>query len=207
MVERHQPEDSVGECIAPPTQAQTSLVDKAKRHPEAFGDLYELHYSAILNYFLRRTLDVLLSEELTSEVFFKSLKGLPGFRNKVPIRAWLYRIAANELKMHWRRKKVRNEYADRVRHTTQSERIGCIQPEICAEEEFQEKLKRHMLLLRALDKLPERYREALVLRYFEGLPYAEISLVLNKRPGTVKSLVHRGLAKLKACSDEIHATF
>src|SRR5687767_11097074 len=62
------------------------LVDKAKRDPEAFGRLYELHYSAILNYFARRTLNVALAEELTSEVFYKAMKMRLSFSNQVPFR-------------------------------------------------------------------------------------------------------------------------
>jgi RNA polymerase sigma factor (sigma-70 family) len=49
-------------------------------------------------------------------------------------------------------------------------------------------------LLRAL---PERQRMALVLRFYEDLPEAEIARLLECRPGTVKSLIHRGLAKVR----------
>jgi RNA polymerase sigma factor (sigma-70 family) len=49
-------------------------------------------------------------------------------------------------------------------------------------------------LLRAL---PERQRMALVLRFYEDLSEAEIARLLECRPGTVKSLIHRGLAKVR----------
>ena len=49
-------------------------------------------------------------------------------------------------------------------------------------------------LLRAL---PERQRMAVVLRFYEDLPEAEIARLLGCRPGTVKSLIHRGLAKVR----------
>ena len=44
--------------------------------------------------------------------------------------------------------------------------------------------------------LPERQRMALVLRFYEDLPEAEIARLLGCRPGTVKSLIHRGLASV-----------
>jgi RNA polymerase sigma factor (sigma-70 family) len=50
------------------------------------------------------------------------------------------------------------------------------------------------VLLRAL---PERQRMALVLRFYEDLSEAEIARLLECRPGTVKSLIHRGLAKVR----------
>jgi len=52
-------------------------------------------------------------------------------------------------------------------------------------------------LLDALGALPLRQRAAIVLRYFHDLPEAEIALVLGCRPGTVGSLLHRGLARLR----------
>jgi RNA polymerase sigma factor (sigma-70 family) len=48
-----------------------------------------------------------------------------------------------------------------------------------------------------LARLPERRRAALVLRYYEDLPIDEIARLLDCRPGTVSSLLHRGLADLE----------
>lgn len=49
----------------------------------------------------------------------------------------------------------------------------------------------------AMDGLPERQRHALVLRFYLDLPDAEIGALLDARPGTVRSLISRGLAALK----------
>lgn len=49
----------------------------------------------------------------------------------------------------------------------------------------------------ALAMLPARRRAAIVLRYYEDLPEAEIAKAIGVRPGTVKSLLHRGLAQLR----------
>jgi len=48
-----------------------------------------------------------------------------------------------------------------------------------------------------LRQLPDRQRMAIVLRFYEDLPEAEIAGLLGCRPGTVKSLIHRALARLK----------
>lgn len=48
-----------------------------------------------------------------------------------------------------------------------------------------------------LRRLPNRQRMVLVLRFYEDLPEAEIAALVGCRPGTVKSLIHRGLAKVK----------
>jgi RNA polymerase sigma-70 factor (sigma-E family) len=49
----------------------------------------------------------------------------------------------------------------------------------------------------ALASLPPKRRAAIVLRYYDGLPEREIAAALGVRPGTVKSLLHRGLAQLR----------
>ena len=50
---------------------------------------------------------------------------------------------------------------------------------------------------RAMMRLPEKYRTALVLKFYEDLAEAEIARLMECRPGTVKSLIHRGLGKLR----------
>ena len=54
-----------------------------------------------------------------------------------------------------------------------------------------------IVLWQAIRSLPKRQRAALVLRFYEDLPEAEIARILNAPVGTVKSLVHRGLGKLR----------
>ena len=53
---------------------EAELVERAKTHPEAFGELYDRYYTVVLNYVFRRTLDVALAEELTSNTFFNALR-------------------------------------------------------------------------------------------------------------------------------------
>jgi RNA polymerase sigma-70 factor (sigma-E family) len=59
----------------------------------------------------------------------------------------------------------------------------------------------HDDLWAVLARLPERRRAAIVLRYYEDLPVIEIARVLGCRPGTVASLLHRGLADLRKVLD------
>lgn len=54
-----------------------------------------------------------------------------------------------------------------------------------------------LVLWDAIRHLPRRQRAALVLRFYEDLPEAEVALILDMPIGTVKSLVHRGLARLR----------
>ena len=189
----------------PPARPQSvdeaELVERAKARPEEFGALYELHYAKILGYVYRRTLDVALAEELTSNTFFKALRALPRYDHRGHFAAWLYRIASNEVKAHRRAASSRRE-----NNHLRPEELGrvyfaTVTPEVTegpnGEEDVEEKLRAFARLHEAVSRLPDRYQVAISLRYFESLSYAEIAEVLGKKLGTVKSLIHRGLGPLK----------
>ena len=189
------------------TKTEDELVERAKSDPRAFSELYELYYSRILNYIYGRILNVEIAEELTSNTFFNVLKALPQYRPKTSFRAWIYRIATNEIKMYWRSTKNRLNRENDFYETVQRDRVYFFSPEIEIEEEQEEYLRLFSQLHKSLDFLPERYRSVLVLRYFEDLSYNEIAQVLRKRVGTIKSLIHRGLKRLRILMEKHNATF
>jgi len=180
--------------------AEGELIERAKHDPQAFGLLYEAHYARILNYVYRRTLDVSVAEELTSNTFFNALRALPKYRHRVPFRAWLYRIATNEVRMRWRRLKRRpalEAQLERIHFSDAAE-----PPDV-----VREKLQSYARLHECLARLPEKYQAVIALRYLEELPIAEVAQVMDKREGTVKSLIHRGLKRLRALMGDDGATF
>ena len=85
-------------------------------------------------------------------------------------------------------------------------RITFVWPQIESPEIVREKQKQYAMVHQALGRLPEPYQAALTLRYFEGLGHEQIAEILGKRLGTVKSLVHRGLAKLAKVMTGLGAT-
>jgi len=173
------------------------LVERAKAQPQAFGDLYELYYGRILNYVYRRTLDAAVAEELTSNTFFNALRALPRYDNRGKFGAWLYRIATNEIKLERRAQRNRPEGNSCWREEFGRIRFAPHGSVDAPEEDIEAKMRNFARLHDALDCLPERYQTVLALRYFEAIPYAEIADVLGKKIGTVKSLIHRGLQRLK----------
>ncbi len=176
---------------------EQDLVEKAKADPNAFGDLYDVYYSRILGYVVRRTASVPVAQDITSEVFLKALKNIRKFRWRgVPFSAWLYRIANNETARYFRSGKNALVHWDAMSEDD-------AEPSPSAEDELIEaeaELKRHSQYLSLHDnirKLDIKYQEVITLRYFENKPINEISAILGKREGTVKSLLHRSVAKLK----------
>jgi RNA polymerase sigma-70 factor (ECF subfamily) len=174
---------------------EAELVERAKSVPQAFGQLYELYYAKILRYLYRRTLDAAVAEELTSNTFFKALRALPQYDHRGHFAAWLYRIASNEIKAHRRTASSRREGSQQWREELGRVYFASQGPD--GDEDVEGKMRAFAQLHEALGRLPDRYQVVISLRYFEAMPYAEIAEVLGKRLGTVKSLIHRGLERLK----------
>jgi len=178
-------------------EAEAALIEKAKSDAQAFGELYEAYYSQILNYIYRCMLDRCVAEDLTSNTFFKALRNLQGYVPRTPFRCWLYRIATNEVRMHWRKEKIRRLCWLRNRPEPVADRVFFAHPEVEAREEQRVQMRRFARLHELLSELPLRYQVPLRLRFVEQLSLDEIAHVLGRPLGTVKSLVHRGLELLR----------
>ena len=184
---------------------EAELVERARTQPEAFGHLYDRYYSVVLNYIFRRTLDVALAEELTSNTFFNALRALGGYENRGKFLAWLYRIAGNEIRLNWRAR--RKQHEGEARWRAELGRVRFATDPAIATEEVEEQARQFARLHEALSRLPERYQTILALRYFESLSCEEVAEVVGTKVGTVKSLIHRGLKQLRRQYEGDPATF
>jgi len=179
---------------------ERSIIERAKKDPEAFGVLFEQNYPAIFGYVLRRVEDWTASKDITSEVFLKALKSLWRYRwQGIPFSSWLYRIATNEVRMYFRKGQRPIVSLDQL-----MEEIGFepIDPQTLDAErlEAERKLREYDEFLAIRSKilaLPIKYQDVIMLRYFERKSVKEIAEILNKKEGTVKSLLSRGIRKLK----------
>ncbi len=174
---------------------EKELVKEAKNNPEVFGKLYDQYYSKIFGYTLKRVANLEIAQDITSETFFKALKKLWQFRwRNISFSAWLYRIANNEIANYFRKNKQKPVSLERI-----SEPITLTNPSTEILEAEQE-LKRHqdfLMLQEKISKLPIKYQEVIVLRFFEKKQIKEIAEILGKKEGTIKSLLSRGLEKLR----------
>jgi RNA polymerase sigma-70 factor (ECF subfamily) len=174
------------------------LVSAAREDSEAMGRLYDKYYSEIVGYIYHCTFDNTVTEDLTSNVFLATLKHIGRYKwRRIPFSAWLYRIATNEVRMYWRRQKRGKAISLKMDDSglpEQSCELESGNPptgsRIAAEEEYR-------LLHRAMLELRMKYRTVIILRYYEGKAIAEICEVTGRKEGTVKSQLHRGLAKLQ----------
>ncbi len=180
-------------------KAEKELIKKAQKDPEVFAKLYDEYYSKIFGYILKRVANFEIAQDITSETFFKALRNLWQFRwRNIPFSAWLYRVASNEIANYFRK----NRYLvslEILRDEQGFEPVAIHNPET-EFLEAQEKLKQHqdfLMIQEKISKLPIKEQEVITLRFFEKKKIKEISEILGKKQGTIKSLLHRGLEKLK----------
>jgi RNA polymerase sigma-70 factor (ECF subfamily) len=187
-------------------EREKELIHKAKNDAQAFGELYDEYYSQIFGYVLRRTTSIDAAQDVTSEVFFKALKNIKKYRWRgIPFSAWLYRIATNEIANNFRRNKRRQLLTEEIMNST-SDLNTSAAVEIAQAEADIKKHKDFLAIHANISRLPVKYQEVIVLRFFENKQLKDIGIILGKREGTIKSLLHRGLERLRKLMED-NATF
>jgi RNA polymerase sigma-70 factor, ECF subfamily len=164
---------------------------KDKQHgKEAFGELYERYVTKIYNYVYYRTGNHHDAEDLTARVFFRAMSHIDTYTDQgVPFQAWLYRIAHN-LVANWHRDRGRRKIIpldEYVASTLRSE----------APDRHAESKEERERLAAAIRTLPEERQQLLMLKFVENLSNAEISEIMNRTEGAIKSLYHRTLLALR----------
>ena len=134
------------------------------------------------------------AEDMTQEAFIRACRALPRFeiREGISFEAWLYRIAVNCCRSRLRRKWYQ---VVPWQHLGFGERIAA-NPEDRPERVFLRDEQRSQVLS-AIDKLGEKHRLVIILRYYADLSNEEIATVLKIPSGTVRSRLHTARQRLR----------
>ena len=129
------------------------------------------------------------ANDVLQSCFIKAWKGLDNFREDAQLYTWLYRIATNEtLSFLEQQKRKRTTTIDDIPH----HHIHAIQ----ADKHFDAKKLEWKLQL-AVQQLPEKQRIVFNLRYYDEMPYAEMSKVLETSEGALKASYHHAVKKIE----------
>ena len=166
---------------------EAALVEAARGDPAAFTSLYRRYVTPVYRYLCQRVGSPAEAEDLTSQVFLAALESLPGYRQGVPFRAWLFGIA---------RRKLADYY--RLRWPQVSlEQVGNLP---AAHEPPLARLARNEQL-RGLAELvaglQDAEQELLGLRFAAGLSFAEMARLLKRKESAVKMSLYRLLERLE----------
>ena len=129
------------------------------------------------------------SNDVTQEVFIKIWKNLDKFREDSNLFTWIYRIATNETFSFLRkkRKKLFIPMVDVEKKLSDS----------LTSDSFFDSDEIQMKLQKAILKLPTKQRTVFNMRYFEEMPYLEMSEILDTSVGALKASYHIAVKKIK----------
>jgi RNA polymerase sigma-70 factor (ECF subfamily) len=168
------------------------IIEKARRDPAAFVEIYRRYFNPIYRYLLARVGDRGAAEELTAQVFLAALEGLSRLRAGSNLPAWLFTIARRRAADHYRQ--IRRE-SPLFEETETSPDYDVLLQDVIIDET-------NARLAELIKVLPEHEQELLRLRFASGLPFAEIAILLGRTESGVKMALYRLLERLQRQMNE-----
>ena len=176
------------------TKKDADLVLESLKNKDAFGEIINRYQDKLARYISRRAnvskQDI---EDLLQNIFIKTYLNLNNFDQKLKFSSWIYRITHNEVVSWYRKKKIRPQiFLDNKNKKLEN----FIASEIDIEKEY---IQKDLIenIKRALPEINEKYREVIMLRFFEEKDYGEISDILEIPAGTVATRISRGKKELE----------
>lgn len=186
-------------------QDEAELVSELQAGSDvAFDWLVSHHHTPVYNLILSMLGDVSDAADATQEVFLKAFRGIRNFRSGSSLKTWLYRIAVrealNQRRWFWRHHRQQTSLDAETREGAtpfEVKDLGASPFEQLETHEVQ------MTVRAALEKVPEVFRSAVILRDLKGLSYEEVAEILEVSAGTVKSRILRGRRVLREVLDPL----
>ncbi|MDD4412777.1 MAG: RNA polymerase sigma factor [Patescibacteria group bacterium] len=138
------------------------------------------------------------AEDLVQDIFIKIYLNINDFDETQKFSSWAYAIARNLVISNYRKRKVRPE---NYKINLDDDLMQNIASEINIEKEF-DQLALKDYVVQVMTQMPEKYREVLILKYFEEKNYQEISDIIKKPIGTVGSMINKAKKELTKSLDK-----
>ncbi|RKY69183.1 MAG: RNA polymerase subunit sigma-24 [Candidatus Latescibacterota bacterium] len=173
----------------------------AKGDTAAFNKIVSRYQARLLNFVYRFTGDRETARDIVQETFLRIYRKRKEYRSTANFSTWIFTIAGNLAKSELRHRKrwhlipINKETDQDILAEIANQSLG---PNHMAEKKA---IERH--IQQAIEALPPKYREAVILRDIEGLPYEEIAQIVGCPVGTVKSRVNRGRLQLQNKLEQI----
>lgn len=175
------------------------LLSLSSENHEYFYELMKRYEPKLLRY-IRKMLpnNTDDAEDVLQEIFLKVYRNQKGFNPKLKFSSWVYRITHNEV-VNLYRKRNPEKGILRIDDTESDNRalFHMLADTLDIQGDYLSGERRKKVLA-ALSRMPAKYRDVLVLRYFEEKSYTEISDILRKPQGTVATTINRAKDMLKA---------
>ena len=170
------------------------LVTKTIKNKQAFAAIVNRYEASLLRYISRLGCkDAAAAQDLLQEIFVKTFVHLNDYDHSLQFSSWIYRIAHNEIVSYFRKERSRPSV---LRRTEDSFLFENIADDVGLTDHNSQ---RHSVLeiQSAVSQLEPKYRDIIVLKFFEEKSYEEISDILQIPQGTVATLINRAKKKIK----------
>jgi len=166
---------------------------RAERRDEAIALLLPVFRRKVFGLAYSFLRDREAAEDVTQEVFIKVWRALPGFDGRASLSTWIYTIARNTSLSALRARRPQASLSD----PEVMEAVEATSADIMADR---------AAVVRLVDQLPTKQRQAIMLFYMEARSHQEVAAMLAMPVGTVKTLLHRARARLSAAAGKMSAT-
>ena len=171
------------------TRPNSTSVQRNKTDKMSFEQVYDRYYFDVLRFFIKRTENRQEAEDLTGDVFLYCYKNYDRYDpQKSAISTWLFLVAKSMLKTYYRDKKQHLDITD-------FEEWLLADDNDLSRAVYLEQLRD--LLAEQIKCLPEKYQQAVIMRFFQEKEFPEIAQALNTSQGNVRVILSRAVAKLK----------
>ena len=162
--------------------------------PRAYRQIIKRYQTKLFSYLYRLIGNREETEDLLQNVFVKVYNNLDRFDRRKKFSSWIYRIAHNEA-VNFLKKRGKKKFISLEDITTTKDKLEISTSEKSpADSWIKKELKKEVEM--AMEKLPAKYKEVLILRYFLDKSYGEMSEILGKPVNTVGTLLNRAKKKL-----------
>lgn len=172
-------------------QVQSKRLERARKGcPEAWAQLYRQHFPMIYRRIKLLTGKMGVAEELSQEVFVQAMLHIAKFRGESKFSTWLFGIAHNLVRNHWRQVQSSQTAHERLGRLEKLQRGGSLDQHLLDRQRIE-------AVYAALETLPDNLRVVFVFRYFEGMSSAEIAQALNLSVNNVDARTSRARRRIK----------
>ena len=180
---------------------EASLVRACKEGDQtAFNLLVWRWEKPLFNFTYKYVGDAHLAQDLVQETFVRMLRSIQGYEHRGAFSTWLYRIAVNLCKDHFRKKRIPMVSLHDYYTTSSGDRVYVkdrVADEGAGSDEAMAAARREELVRRLLAGLPEEQRIVILMKEYQALKFREIAEVLEIPEGTVKARLYRGLRTMR----------
>lgn len=179
------------------------ILEFQKNNTEAaFNILVQRYKNPLTNFVFRFLGDYEVCADVVQETMIKVYRYKDSYSSVAKFSTWIYTIAGNLARTEYRRQRRRNlfsinDYGED--HSTYDLQDESYRPDVITDNVIKDEI-----IQKALLKVKETYREAVILRDIQGMSYEEISEILCVNEGTVKSRINRGRTQLQELLKDIY---